>query len=111
MKPTYNAAAEKITYDLVSNIATLEGGAVSVTADDGTITASDAIVYRRGERMLIARGSAEINLSNGQQLKGDVIEVDLNADETDFIAVRAKGNAEVFSPGGRWQSGSTRRQY
>ena len=96
---TFNAAAEKITYDLASNIATLEGGSVSVTADDGTITARDVIIYRRGERLLIARGSAEINLSNGQQLSGDVIEVDLNADETDFIAVRAKGNAEVFSPG------------
>ena len=95
---TYKAAAGKITYDLVSSIATLEGGAVSVTADDGTITASDVIVYRRGERLLIARGSAEINLSNGQQLKGDVIEVDLNEDETDFIAIRARGNAEVFSP-------------
>ena len=59
---------------------------------------SDAIVYRRGERMLIARGSAEINLSNGQQRKGDVIEVDLNADETDFTTSGPRATPKSSAP-------------
>lgn len=97
-EPGYRAVAENIEYNLENNIARLDGGDISIIADDGTITATETIIYNRTQRMLVATGSALIDLSDGQRLEGDRIEVDLDEAERDFTAIRAFGNAEVLSP-------------
>ncbi|MGC6485270.1 MAG: LptA/OstA family protein [Candidatus Puniceispirillales bacterium] len=97
-EPDYQAVAGTIEYSLETNVARLRGGDLTITADDGTVTATETIVYNRGERLVVATGTAQIALSNGQRINGDRIEVDLDAGERDFTAIRAFGNAEVFSP-------------
>ena len=95
---SYQARAETITYDLNENKARLEGGNVSIISADGTVKAEETIIYDRDNRLMIATGAAEILLSNGQRLNGDRIEIDVNETENDFTAIRASGNAHVFSP-------------
>ena len=48
--------------------------------------------------MITATGNAHVKLSNGQELKGNVITATLNDGENDIIRVTANDNAEVFSP-------------
>jgi len=92
------ASADKIEYDLISEEITLTGGNPKIDNDRNTLTSSNSISYDRRSRLVVAVGKAELVLANGRQLRGERIEAVLNDDETDFITITAKGNAEVYSP-------------
>ncbi len=75
-----------------------EDGERSIIAGGGTISADDMIVYNRDDRLLVATGAAEVRLNNGRRLTGDRIEADLDEEERNFTAIRAIGNASIYSP-------------
>ena len=92
------ATADVITYDLLTEQATMTGNTPTISNAGETLTATDLITYDRASRLLTAKGNAEITLSNGQILRGTLIKAVLNDDESDVISVNATGNTEVFSP-------------
>lgn len=93
----FSATATNITYDLIKEMATLQGGNPTVISADEKITASNQITYTRSSRFIEALGNGQITLSNGQTLKGDKIIATLNETEDDVVSATATGNAEVHS--------------
>lgn len=97
-RPGIIARAEKIEYDLATEQITMTGGKPIVDNNNNTLEASESLKYDRASKVVTAIGNAELVLTNGRRLKGDRIEALLNDDESDFVTVTAKGNAEVMSP-------------
>lgn len=93
------ATGDQITYDLTTENALMTGQKAKIVNGDETLTATQSIRYDRGQRTITATGNAHVVLSNGQELKGNLITATLNEDENDIIRVFAKDNAEVKSPG------------
>lgn len=96
---TLIATGETITYDLTIEKAVMTGQQSKVVNGEEQITANQSIIYDRSQRTITATGKAHVILSNGQELKGNVITATLNDDENDIIRVMAKDQAEVYSPG------------
>ena len=88
-----------------------DGGDINITRITGTGNArlegsryqaqAENIVYDRGSKVIIATGSAEIILGDGQRLGGGRIEVAVNEAEDDVTSIGATGKARVFSPAPR----------
>ena len=92
------ATGENITYDLSAEKAVMRGQNAKIINGNESLTATQSITYDRSQRMITATGNAHVKLSNGQELKGNVITATLNDGENDIIRVTANDNAEVFSP-------------
>jgi len=93
------ATADRIEYDLATEQIMLTGGNPKIDNNRNTLEAKESINYDRTTRLVTAIGNAVLILTNGRELRGTRIEAVLNDDETDFITIMAKGEAEVLSLG------------
>jgi len=96
---SFVATGETITYDMTNQNAVMTGKNARIVNGDETLTATDSIQYDRAAKLITATGNAHVVLSNGQELKGNIIKATLNAEENDIIHVFAAENAEVYAPG------------
>ncbi len=96
---TLIATGETITYDMSRQNAMMTGKNARIVNGNETLTATQSIQYDRDAKLITATGNAHVVLSNGQELKGNIIKATLNAEENDIVEVIATENAEVYAPG------------
>ena len=93
---TYSEETDSSTSDAITYIEALGSARLEQLRFEAM---ADAIIYERGQRRVVAKGSAIVLFGEGQSLEAEEIIVILNSAEDDFVHIEAVGSSRV---GGRF---------